>query len=186
MKLTVVGVSGPCPNTGVPKFSWLLNRDAGGVIVVRLLRLWKHVWNVVPLVAPGVLIHRRVEDSVGSAQDNARARNVLRDPEAWSNVVLIGVHQALGISVLSADEHGRNAIVEHQIAVRVFEIIEGAGVFVTQSRCSTWWSELSANYPPHTRRIPSCADSSGERRPDAVSRLAARAAGWRIRSRCRR
>ena len=77
-----------------------------------------------PLIAPRVLIHRRVEDSIGGMQHEPELGKVLGDSESRRKVVLVGIHQPLRIAVLAANEHRRHAIVEDQIGVGIVQVIE--------------------------------------------------------------
>src|ERR1700688_3726995 len=61
--------------------------------VIRLLRFREDIRDVVALVAPRVEIHGRIENSVGRAKNKSAPGKILRDPEPWRKVVLVGVHQ---------------------------------------------------------------------------------------------
>ena len=112
----------------------LRKERCGRCEVIGLLRLGKNVGHIVALVAPGVLINGRVENPVGAVENDTEARKILRDPDAGSEVVLVGIHQALGIAKLAADEDRGDTAVENQVRVGAVEIIERTGVFITESQ----------------------------------------------------
>src|SRR4029077_5719052 len=98
--------------------------------IVELLGLRENVGDIVALIAPGVEVHRSEKDAVGSMEDEAKARKILRDAETGSEVVLVGIHQSAGIAVLSADENLRRSAGENEIGIGVADVHERAHVFV--------------------------------------------------------
>src|SRR5205085_8375827 len=81
----------------------------------------------------GVLVHRRVEEPIASSQYDSESRQVFRNPKTRRYVVLVGIHKPSGVAVFAADEHGRHAVVEDQVAVRFTEIIERTGVLISHT-----------------------------------------------------
>src|SRR5581483_7783053 len=83
--------------------------------IIALLRFRENIWNVVPLVAPRVHIHRCKEDSEGRVQDQSHVRNRLREAEARREIMRIRILQTLGIPVLSTNKYGGHAVIEDEI-----------------------------------------------------------------------
>src|SRR5437868_13218221 len=102
--------------------------------VVGLLGFGKDVWHVVTLVAPGVQIDRRIEDAVGTAQDEPTAGKVLGNADAGSKIVLARIRQPFRVTQLPSDEHGWNPVLENQIGVRTPEVIKRICVFIAEAQ----------------------------------------------------
>src|SRR5713226_1203482 len=102
--------------------------------VIGLLCLRENVWNIMPLVAPGVQVYRCEKDSIGRVQHESLTGKIFGDSEARSKVVLVGIHQPSRVTQFTADENGRNAVVENQVRVRVVLVVERAGVLVTEAK----------------------------------------------------
>ena len=90
--------------------------------VIALLCLRKDVGNVVALVAPGIHVHRGEKDSEGAVHDDSQTGNGLRDAHARREVVRIGILQTTGITVLTADEDRRSAVLKDEIGICVFDV----------------------------------------------------------------
>src|SRR5262250_1353584 len=81
--------------------------------VIRLLGFRENIGDVMSLVAPGVLIDGRVEDSIRRVQHHPKARKILRKANSRREIVLVGVHQSARISQLAADKNRRRTVVEN-------------------------------------------------------------------------
>src|SRR6266699_6033874 len=73
--------------------------------VVALLRLGKDIGNIVPLVAPGIHVHRSEEDSKRGMEHNPMTGNAVRDARAGREVKLVRRRQTRGKTLLPADEN---------------------------------------------------------------------------------
>src|SRR5262249_52101742 len=100
--------------------------------IVALLRLWKNEWHIMALVAPSVHVHWRVENAVGRVDHDAITGKILGDPDPGGEVIPPRIQQPLGIALLAADKNGRRSVLENQVGVRIFEVAQGAHIFVTK------------------------------------------------------
>ena len=100
MKLTVVAGSAPDSQNRCAEIHSAGEQCRRRREVVRLLRFRKHERNVVPLIAPGILIHRREEDAVGSVNHEILVRQTFCQTETRREVAFIGVHQAFRVAIL--------------------------------------------------------------------------------------
>src|SRR3954447_18302991 len=93
------------PQHRLTKIKLASKQRRGRSEVVALLSFRKHVRNIVALVAPGIHIHRRKENSEGGMKDQSEIRQRLRESEPRSNVVSVGIFKSLGIAVLASNKH---------------------------------------------------------------------------------
>ena len=100
---------------------------------IALRRHREDVGNIVALIAPGIHIDRRVEDSVGNMSQPVRAREALRKADPRRKVGVVGIHQASRISVLPADEDLRRSAAQVEIAVGVGDVDERAHEFIAKA-----------------------------------------------------
>ena len=101
--------------------------------VVTLLGDREQDGHIVQLVAPGVHVHRSVEDAIGGAQHDAALFEVMRNAEARREAQLVRVHQAARHAVLTADERHQLAVLDLQIAPRLLRILQRRLEFVAQA-----------------------------------------------------
>src|ERR1041385_6476145 len=99
--------------------------------VVALLRLRKNVWHIVSLIAPGVHVNRREENSESGVKHNSMLRQVVRDSNARSKIQLVCVIKAFRKPLLPADENCRYAIMKRQVRVGKTNINQRTHEFVT-------------------------------------------------------
>src|SRR5437660_12686489 len=113
--------------------SYLLQLTWRGV--VPLLRFRKDIWNVVPLIAPRVNVHRREENSECGVEHQAAGQR-LRKSKSWSEVAGVRISEPARVAVLSADKNrGRTACatVEYQVCIRIADIHQRVHILVAQA-----------------------------------------------------
>ena len=66
-------------------------------------------------------------------ENDAHAREVVRNAEARSEIVLVRIEQAVGIAVLPADENLRRAALECEIRVRISDVMQRPRILVAQA-----------------------------------------------------
>src|SRR5882672_27212 len=101
--------------------------------VIALLCLRKDIRDIVSLVAPGIHINRREENTKGGVQHDPAAGNVVRDSSARCEPELVGVVQTIWVALLSADENERHTVFEHEIGVRETNVFQRTHEFIPQS-----------------------------------------------------
>src|ERR1043166_2199876 len=99
--------------------------------VVALLCLRKNVWNIVTLIAPGVHVNRREENSESGVKHNSMLRQVVRDSNARSKIQLICVVKTFRKPLLPADENCRYSILKREVRIRISNINQRTHEFVT-------------------------------------------------------
>src|SRR6185295_17090904 len=99
--------------------------------VVALLRLRKNVWHIVTLIAPGVHVNRREEDSEGSVKHNPMLRQVVRDSNARSKIQLVCIVKTFRKTLLPANKNCRYSILKREVRIRVTNINQRTHEFIT-------------------------------------------------------
>ena len=66
-------------------------------------------------------------------KNEAYVGEVVRDPEAWSKIVFVGIHQAAGEAVLPADKNPGNAVLKDDIGVGIGDVVQRTRVFIPQA-----------------------------------------------------
>src|SRR5579885_2299138 len=120
-------VHGPKTDRGLAKNGLAeveLTREEGSGCgeIICLLSVRKDIWDIVTLIAPGVHIHGRIEDTERGVIHEAVGQR-LRETYARRDVMRVGILQPAWIAVLSSDKDGRNAAaVECQVGVRITDV----------------------------------------------------------------
>src|SRR6266852_6117843 len=95
----------------------------GGIEIVKLLGLREDKRHVMLLVAPGIQINGREENSVGAVENYASVSKVMGNAEARSEIVFVRVHESVWISILAADEDLWSAALEREVCVGVRDVV---------------------------------------------------------------
>ena len=85
------------------------------------------------LVAPCVQIHRRIENSVRRAENQAAVIEAVRHAEARSETQLRGILQAARHAILTTDEGHQFAILLHDITPVALDVHQRRFEFVTHA-----------------------------------------------------
>ena len=102
--------------------------------VVALLRFRKNVWNVMPLIAPGVHVNWREEDSKRRMVHQTFWQR-LRQSKSRCEIARVGIPQPARIAVLSANKNRRRgayAIREYQVRIRIADVHQWVHILVAQ------------------------------------------------------
>ena len=86
------------------------------------------------LVAPGIEVNWREENSIRAMNDSGKFRQVLRKPKARRKILFLRIQQSLRISILSTDERFWRAVHECQVAVRVANVHQRVHEFIAQTK----------------------------------------------------
>src|ERR1041384_1117733 len=106
---------------------------SGGSEVIALLRLRKNVGHVVALVAPGIHVDRRKENSECAVNHNSQIRQVMRKTKPRREFQFVRIIQAFGISLLPTDKNERHSILEHQIGVGETNVLQRTHILIAQT-----------------------------------------------------
>src|SRR6185295_371117 len=101
--------------------------------VIALLSFRKDVGHIVSLVAPGVHVDRRKENSEGAVDHNPQFRQVVRETKPGREFQFVRIVQSFGISLLTADENERHTILEYQIGVSETNVLQGTHILIAQT-----------------------------------------------------
>jgi hypothetical protein len=64
---------------------------------------------------------------------DAQVVEMVRDSEAWSKIVFVGIHQAAGEAVLPSDKNPGSSVLKDEVGVGVSDVVQGARVLIAQA-----------------------------------------------------